>query len=287
MVVITTMLYGATKVKNKMEDRAAIVAALRINMEQESSKTVEELRGYIFANLSGKAGDFASADFWHYTKLENARKILVGETPGFIVRSLEKMNDRDESNLYGEKSKSLYALCFCNSDKENIPMWYMYGGIDGKGVALGITPKRMMDFISSIDTVYGVCGKKVRKKAEFKRGVDFEIQAGWVVYRNQREPSNYRIKGKWFDKVDNSFTVDNYFIKLYPWEYEKEFRILLNFNHPIGYNRIYIPLGDLKVKVMLAPEFSKSENDKTRELPYECVLTEKRSGIEAIMDLSR
>lgn len=64
--------------------------------------------------------------YCHYSSINIVNKIL--ENQFFILSESQSVNDRKESNENNE-----FFLCFSATDSENIPMWYLYGGIDGKG----------------------------------------------------------------------------------------------------------------------------------------------------------
>ena len=49
------------------------------------------------------------------------------------------MNDLREADLHGAEKEDIFVQCFCNSDTEKIPMWYLYGGIVGRGASIGFT----------------------------------------------------------------------------------------------------------------------------------------------------
>ena len=83
--------------------------------------------------------------FWNYTSIGNLNKIL--ESGYFFASNLAIMNDKNEKELHLNNSESVHALCFCNSNTEKIPMWYLYSGITGKGCALGVTPAKMRDWL--------------------------------------------------------------------------------------------------------------------------------------------
>ena len=126
-----------------------------INTMERITTDAQKLRNHILAaNSNVSAAEFAKANFWHYTSLSNAEKIIAGTSPGFVISSFEQMNDLDEAELHKDELGKLFSLCFCNTDKEKIPMWYMYSDLEGKGVALGLTPARMLKFIHSISEVF-------------------------------------------------------------------------------------------------------------------------------------
>lgn len=210
--------------------------------------SAEELRTknkYICENSTAK--QFANYNFWHYSALRNIDLILRNQY--FLVNNLNNMNDKNELALHSEDCNNIHILSFCNSNTEKIPMWYLYSGISGDGAAIGLTPKTMLDFISSIDVIEVESnGRKLYKDN------DFTIDYGWVFYRKGTTQINY--KNKWYSLQNpDEFKKGNAFIKDYPWEYEKEFRIVIKTREQCGKLKIHIK--DLllqKIKIKLAPE---------------------------------
>lgn len=196
---------------------------------------------------------FANAGFWYYTSQETASKIL--ESKQFHINSLDGMNDREEAHLHTGKSKDIFALCFCNSNSEKIPMWYLYSGVVGRGMAIGLTCKTMMDFIASISIAYDV---ETNEKLE--KDKDFELRFGWVYYRRGNTKSEILYRNKWYKIEDeNKFEENNYFIKSYPWEYEREFRLVFINKSGCKHNKLRVEIPDTlvkKLKIRTAPEMT-------------------------------
>ena len=200
------------------------------------------------------ANKFATTTFWHYTKLDTVDKILEGGE--LHLSCMSETNDTGEKALH-EDADMLNIICFCNSDSEKIPMWYLYSGIDGKGASIGFTPSTLMELIRSIKTAETDSGKK------WKKDDDFDLRCGWVYYRKKEPPSQVKYKGKWYSVSDSDeFARNNYFIKDYPWEYEKEFRIIAINRREKSVSKVKIKIPDSvmkKLKIRLAPE----TNDKS------------------------
>lgn len=228
------------------------------NIEKISTK---DLLAKNKPNLDGNAKDFASSTFWYYTNLDTASKIL--DKNSFWVSNLSLMNDESEKELHSSHSEKVHALCFCNSKTEKIPMWYLYAGITGKGVSIGLTPRVMKDFINSIDCLGVVDSDRILEKNK-----DFELQYGWVFYR--KSDNVFKFKGKFYsisksESEINNFVEGNFFIKDYPWEYEKEFRIVFINKTDISQNRLKIKFTDAilsKLKIRLGPEMVKEDSYK-------------------------
>ena len=205
---------------------------------------------------------FSRYSFWQYTRLEVADLIL--STSCFRISNLNGMNDLAEAKLHEKDRNRVFALCFCNSDTEKIPLWYLYSGLTGNGAALGFTAGKMLKWLRSIQTVRGV--KKGQNKEDgvpLRVGADVELRYGWVYYQHPREPYNIFYRNNWYTIDDvETFQKDNYFIKSYPWEYEREFRILFLNNTSEDYDYLFVDIPvDIRnvAKVMLAPELQEDQ----------------------------
>lgn len=215
--------------------------------------TNEELKSKNNSVIPKTTKEFANANFWYYTSQKTVNDIL--ESKQFHVSSLCRMNDREEAQLHTGESEDVFALCFCNSNSEKIPMWYLYSGVAGRGMAIGFTCKTMMNFIDSISVAYDVeTGDKLEK------GKEFELRFGWVFYRRSSTKSEIFYRNKWYKIEDeNKFEEDNYFIKSYPWEYEREFRLVFINKSGCKHDRLRVDIPDAlvkKLKFRTAPEMT-------------------------------
>ena len=131
-------------------------------------------------------------------------------------------------------------------------MWYLYAGLDGAGVAIGLTPRVMLDFVRSIQTVYTEFG------IVLKVGRDVEIRCGWVAYQKKKDPNHVFYKNNWRTLDDaEKFNDENYFIKVYPWLYEQEFRIVAINLTETPCEALFADIPEKmidKLKLRLAPE---------------------------------
>ncbi len=226
-----------------------------------------------------KAGNFSKTGFWHYSSIDNINKIL--KTKSFVLGSLNNVNDNNEKRICGKKDIFLHTLCFCNSDSEKIPMWYLYSGILGKGASVGITPLNMTSLIKNIKTK--VCAYDIFEKKEIceLKKCEYELQYGWTFYRKTSEKNKIKYKNKWYEITEGAdvFENKNYFVKDYPWEYEKEFRIIIENKSKKPYNHLKINIPDdvyENLKIRLAPELSEDEiNEVLHKDGFEELLSKK------------
>ena len=202
--------------------------------------------------------------FWHYTKIKWADSIL--KNGYFYVNCIAEMNDRDEKKLHGGEEHKVHILCFCNCNAEKIPMWYLYSGIDGRGAAVGISSKYMKSFLKQIE-VYE--DKGLLNKLKWDE--DYSIEYGYVFYQKASDKKSVYYRSKWYEMDDSecdSFNKDNYFLKSYPWEYEKEFRIVIKTkSEEMNGKPVYIRLPEsyiANMRLRFAPEIKKVDRDMER-----------------------
>lgn len=214
--------------------------------------------------------------FCTYTSLESAVRILTPDDSNncyFYLNSIRRMNDPKETALHEECADSVYALCFCHSKSESIPLWFLYGGITGDGVRIEFTPSKMRAFIESISEVYPVVDNKPQLNSPLKPKKDYEMQFGWVYYcRENDDDTEIRFWGQTYPLEGDYkvFRKDNYFIKDYPWNYEKEFRILFRLKRgkperiAVCFDKEGFVRGN-GLNIMLGPNISFVDNENSSE----------------------
>lgn len=210
-----------------------------------------------------------NTEFWHYTSLNKIDSILQNKS--LWLFPMTQSNDLKERNFfkkyYKEHNNSrIYTFCFCQTSTEKIPMWYLYGGICGNGGSIGITSKTMVKLILSIreNGVYGVS----KDSAECCNMVvnDNNFKCGWVYYSKGDKSGIVKNKGHLYNIEGDINQIEKYLIKDYPWEYEKEFRLVIISDGNKDYDHFEIKLCDevyKKIKIKLAPEISQKESNQT------------------------
>lgn len=207
-----------------------------------------------------KAGDLSRNSFRYYTRKSTLQKII--DSKSLYISSFADMNDLEEAEMHEENKNSVFALCFCNTGSEGIPMWYMYSGIFGDGACLKFTPSQMLQMIKNMKHVYEIDRYYHNTGRVLEIGKDIDIQYGWVFYRDEQNDIFY--KNQWYRIKDDQegFLKQNYFVKSYPWSYEREFRIV--FIPRVGINpyKIALPIpGEIleQINIIRGPETDESE----------------------------
>ena len=189
----------------------------------------------------------------HFTTMENAVSILnSGE---FWFSPMSRSNDAYERKFQEGKAEELFTLCFCvTTTGQKLPLWYMYSGISGQGVALRYRPSDLRDFISDIKTIEGIAVDSGSREKLYLDS-DFTMEYGRVVYIARDRGNDitaYKENGRIIHHDDQSFDDKKEenaapFVKLYPWEYENEFRIVLKLKprHKGRFRNLAVRIPDL------------------------------------------
>ena len=85
------------------------------------------------------------------------------------------MNDLHEVELHNDEKDNIFVQCFCNSPNEKIPMWYLYGGITGKGASIGFTPGVMQAYIKSINHVTELIAEEGMEPKKYRAGETLKV----------------------------------------------------------------------------------------------------------------
>lgn len=206
----------------------------------------------------------SSVKFCHYTTIENARKILSGEC--IFLNKLSNMNDIGEFKLHSRDKDKVFVLSLCNSDMKSIPLFYLYGGIDGKGCKIDFTDSFVRRMITNCKIKPVNKQMQVLKK-EYNEN-DYDIHFGHIYYiaysGHMRHGKSICTEYKSFDAAYHSLkTYDKYLVKNSIWYHEKEFRIIVIFNKPVKYDRVALSL-DIKqrekgITLICGPETAKED----------------------------
>lgn len=240
--------------------------------------TIDEVFNYI------KDKSFNHKNYCYYSSLYGIDKIL--DSRFFWMTPLQNCNDLEEPSHNGNKDKKIFCLCFSATFSENLPMWYLYGGINGKGARLTFPQKAFKKFINDDEQsnlkVYQLEYNNENDviKKELIENSKYKIECCDIVYYDQDEKKirfKHNLNANNNIKENDEVILEKFhgFIKALPWYYEKEFRISISFkddsifegkdffgeNEPDGksQHRIAIEIPDeiyRNIGIMTAPEFS-------------------------------
>lgn len=204
--------------------------------------------------------------FYHYTKQRAIKSILEAKE----IR-LYKNNNQNDNN---DENSDCYILCLTTSSVENIPMWYLYSGVKGNGICLGITLEGIKKIIS--DCFYYMNElEKIKIPAE-----KIEILFKPVLYyeSEKTKDKNYteycRIKFNHNVYYTTNELIEDFknnhssFCKKMEWSYEKETRLNIRIKdnelrEKIG-NYIFFDISKYKqnLSIKLGPNFKNEEIKK-------------------------
>lgn len=237
----------------------------------------------------------------HYTNLDSLQKIINGRSLKFT--SIINVNDPNEANiplLNQEESciqnlykQSIYISSWTKENKETIPMWYLYGNMQGLRIDIPYDctmfdknilyetclPKDYNGMLKSCKDIDLLLNSKIK--------IDDPIQVNYVqdLLSNNTaiQQSNYtnhtiiNLKDELINK------------KLKCWEFEKEVRFYISNIKQICYddnvkkslqehgnlfknlfpNYLLVPLSSeffKNFKILLAPQFSKNSIKKLKDI---------------------
>lgn len=211
----------------------------------------------------------SSTKFCHFTTMDNARNIIQKEK--IFLSKYSAMNDGLESSSHEDEDGKVFSLSFCHSESLNIPQFYLYSGIDGKGCRLQFTDSKINEILSNIK-VYPVNKNYGCRKRPFDAD-EYEVLYDWIHYIPLDGRGEYRGKEDYYDSLDKAkevLTKNNkqYFIKNPIWKYEKEFRIIVKLKNKIKYDRVALAI-DVKdnergISIKLGPEVTGAEYDEIK-----------------------
>lgn len=200
---------------------------------------------------------FAHDSFYHYTTLESINKILSDNS--FLLSKMGSSNDPMEKTA----DENVYCLCFSTGINENLPLWYLYSGIDGKGGRIGFSAAKIYKLIELgsyklveeyRENVEGKTENKYKEVCDLSKS-DMEVVVQDILYAKENEEfcdlkyntmtNHKKITVEEFKKFKEN---NRNFVKSLIWYYEKETRVTVKLKEPIIKNLS----NDKKYKVKLS-----------------------------------
>lgn len=192
-------------------------------------KTADELAVYM------KERAFMHRKYYHYTSADIVNSIL-GQNE-FWLSCVSKFNDKNDSNQFTPQ-KEYYALCFSTGASENLPLWYLYSGIDGKGARLALNSSHVRALIENGRyNLYELDDENKRGDhvLELKEGKNMSLTVEDVIYRSysQKRGKAFLSYNTLFNKIMLQSEMEKYeekhrgFQKNPIWYYERETRLLV------------------------------------------------------------
>lgn len=170
--------------------------------------------------------------FFHYSKLKIIEEILRSKC--ILLTNPGSSNDPLEDTIKAKKYK--FITCFSTGINENIPMWYLYGGVNGCGGCLSFSKSQLYDIIKNgkYSLVEKKDGKIVENSDIALSEDDYECKIQDIIYCKSNGSFvtlkyNTMTNNEKITCVDfESFRETNSeFVKSLAWYYEKETRLLI------------------------------------------------------------
>jgi len=181
----------------------------------------------------------------------------------YLSNGLKWNDDTDKKMM---EKKKVFARCFSYSTCENIALWILYGGEQGKkGAMLRFLPSIIMELIKSPTIRIGKFNEN-RFDEMYELSIDngdYEIFMTDVIYVEECESKS---KGKCIrvSLADEHVTVKSgvinhpdIFYKKYPWSYEKECRMVVRLSpfwtqkaENEGVTHVQLSLSDKSLRIL-------------------------------------
>lgn len=213
--------------------------------------------------------EYEHTKYIHYTGLDAINNIMKDRQ--FWLCDVKGLNDKKDIQQFG--NEVCFSLCFSTGVNENLSLWYLYSGIDGKGGSISFEKKKIKKLIQNgkyeLWKFYG--NDKQEKICDIENGKNAEIKFVDVLYANdkisvkKREEgkmalkyntmTNYNISKKEFSKFKEK-NIGN--IKGLIWYYEKETRLI-------------VKLSDAELKHMVNSSNKSYYNDCNGKVNYRVI----------------
>lgn len=270
---------------NESQEKNAVIRNFKWN-DFPDIKTAADLDNYIkytdTKNITGETKNlraYKHGNFFHYSTLGKIDEILGSKS--LLLFNPGKSNDPKEKNIASKEEK--FVTCFSTGIHENIPMWYLYGGVDGHGGCISFSKSTFRHIIN--DGEYSLIEidehKRERQNAKPiplpKEKVKITLQD--IVYY---EDNKLNVTLKYNNQTNNGFPLPEFekfkqnnqdFLKSLCWYYEKETRLQVE----ICDNEIAKKMGDKlwavklsfenvskinsRIKLILAPKGEKDNGE--------------------------
>ena len=174
---------------------------------------------------------YTHTQYYHYSDLGGINGILGSQK--IWVSSMCFSNDATEHNRFGNDTYQYFQLCFSTGTTENLPLWFLYSGTNGKGARISLSKKLIKKLIDFSNMKMELVDKDGKIRIPLINGDNCSIEFKDVIY-HKKETGKYRLK--YNTQVNNSFPAEEMvkiqetnkgFLKEIIWFYEKETRLLI------------------------------------------------------------
>ena len=192
-----------------------------------SISTANDLEVYL------RGREYNHANYFYYSASSIINSILGGHA--FWLSNVKDVNDLLDAEQFIEPDYS-FMLCFSTGINENLPLWYLYSGLDGKGARIRLTKTGVRDLIQNGEFfIAEFLGKRgIGKEIKLDRK-DLSMEFGDIIYAKETPAAkyttlkyntmtNYSLPSAEWKAFQNKH---NGFSKGLIWYYEKETRLVV------------------------------------------------------------
>lgn len=227
--------------------------------------------------LNGREWNHGS--YCHYTNLKSIDSILESKT--FRISNVLRFNDIKDRNQFSPNQHLFYSLCFSTGINENLSLWYMYAGMDGRGGRFVFTSSQIKRLLKN--AIYTLCETdKENKDGEnsilLVKDQSAKISFVDVIYQHEKgneiqlkynTMTNYGLSKAEYKKAKGELFGRE---KGIAWYYEKETRLIVEIIgdaaksiDPAKHYFVEMTIPDdvyKAMKISLAPEISERDISK-------------------------
>ena len=91
--------------------------------------------------------EYQHSNYFHYTKLDVVNSILKNRE--FWLSNVSEFNDTLDTEQFGPNPVPYFSLCFSTGIHENLPLWYLYSGVDGRGARIQATKSSIKKLVQN------------------------------------------------------------------------------------------------------------------------------------------
>lgn len=203
-----------------------------------------------------KENAFRHTNYYHYSSCNAIKGILDSKT--FWVSSMCFSNDKTEHKKFGEDTYRYFQLCFSTGTSENLPLWFLYSGINGKGLRIALTKAQINNLISFDKMELVLHNLITGQKTKLVPDVDCKISFKDVLYRKKTDKScriKYNLKDNYTfpkNEMQKFEDTETGFIKELIWYYEKETRLLIEVNRELLDKKLFEGRDDAPCRIELS-----------------------------------
>ena len=161
--------------------------------------------------------EYEHVGYYHYTTLQSIDNILGSKA--FWLSSVQGFNDKKEIEFFGENANKYFSLCFSTGVNENLALWYLYSGVEGKGGRIKLTKTGIQKLIENSRYCLAIKKKDSDELIELFELTekDYEYKFKDVIYFKDGEKrvnlkyntmTNYNISKDEFEKYKDKTMVD-------------------------------------------------------------------------------